>query len=237
MDKILFFIVVLVANIIQGITSFAGTVIAMPFSIMLIDIEYSKFILNILGILASLYILKKNYKVLNVKELKKILIYMVLGLIIGMQLYKVIDLSIILKILPLFIILVALKGLFFKKEIHSLSKGFEVIILLGAGIIHGMFVIGGPILIIYATTKFKDKYQFRVTLAAVWIVLNSLIFINQAGSMTYSSDLIYLLCLAIIALYFGMIIGEKLVHKMPQALFMQLSYLLILISGITILIR
>ena len=52
--NILFLIVVFLTNIIQCITGFAGTVLAMPFSIMLVGYDVAKPILNVLGLLASI---------------------------------------------------------------------------------------------------------------------------------------------------------------------------------------
>ena len=39
MKQFLFYIVILLANIIQGITGFAGTILAMPFSVRLVGME------------------------------------------------------------------------------------------------------------------------------------------------------------------------------------------------------
>ena len=44
MTEFLYYLVVLGSNIIQGITGFAGTILAMPFAVMLIGIDKSKFI-------------------------------------------------------------------------------------------------------------------------------------------------------------------------------------------------
>ena len=46
------------------------------------------------------------------------------------------------------------------------------IILALAGLIQGMFVSGGALLVIYAVQKLRDQQQFRITLSAVWTVLN-----------------------------------------------------------------
>ncbi len=47
MQNILFLIVVFLTNIIQCVTGFAGTVLAMPFSVMLIGLAPAKAILNL----------------------------------------------------------------------------------------------------------------------------------------------------------------------------------------------
>ncbi|WDC85295.1 hypothetical protein PL321_07590 [Caloramator sp. mosi_1] len=87
------------------------------------------------------------------------------------------------------------------------------LILLLAGIIHGMFVVGGPLVVIYATYKLKDKETFRATLSLVWIVLNGLIFIKGILVGQFNSEVMGLLIPSILALGFGMALGEVLYKK------------------------
>lgn len=61
MSEILFYIVIFLANIIQGITGFAGTILAMPFSIHLVGYSVAKPVLNVLGIIAGIYVVVGGY--------------------------------------------------------------------------------------------------------------------------------------------------------------------------------
>ena len=49
MKTILFFIILFAANVIQAVTGFAGTLLAMPVSIQLIGVLEAKVILNIMA--------------------------------------------------------------------------------------------------------------------------------------------------------------------------------------------
>ena len=55
-NYIVFFLVILLANIIQGITGFAGTILAMPPSLMLVGYSVAKPVLNVLGLLSGIYV-------------------------------------------------------------------------------------------------------------------------------------------------------------------------------------
>lgn len=66
--KILFLLVVFFTNIIQGITGFAGTMLAMPPSVMLVGFDTAKPILNALGLLSGIYIVAANRKSVNKKN-------------------------------------------------------------------------------------------------------------------------------------------------------------------------
>jgi uncharacterized membrane protein YfcA len=234
---ILLFLIILISNTIQGITGFAGTILAMPFCILLIGIDNSKQILNLLGMLASIWIVARAYKNICWREFFKIIILMLLGLFIGMKVYSMYSPTILLKILGIFILFVSLMGVLQKNKTRSKSKIVLSAILLLAGIIHGIFVVGGPLVVIYATYKLKDKANFRATLSLVWIILNGLILIKGIKLGQFNREVMGLLIPSIMALGFGMALGEVLYKKMNQNLFMRITYILLFISGISILIK
>ena len=68
LKKILFLLVVLLANIIQGITGFAGTVLAMPPSVLLVGMDTAKPILNALGLLSGIWVAVTQRKHIKTKE-------------------------------------------------------------------------------------------------------------------------------------------------------------------------
>ncbi len=231
----MFLLVIFLTNIIQGITGFAGTVLAMPPSILLQGIDVAKPILNLLGLFASIWIVVISYKDLNKKEFIKVMIIMFLGLLAGIYIYSVIPVPILLKIYAIFIILIALKGLLVKKEIE-LKEWILNSIVFVAGIIHGMFVSGGPLLIIYAAQKFREKSEFRATVSAVWIILNGYLAYSHWQTGLFTPTTITKLWWGIIPLLLGMIIGNILHKKMSQKMFLLITYILLIISGLTLLI-
>lgn len=236
LKDIIFLGVVFLTNIIQGITGFAGTVLAMPPGIFLQGIDTAKMVLNILGILASLWIVVVSYRDINWSEVKKILFFMVIGTILGMKLFTLLPLGFLLKIYAIFIILMALKGIFIKEEVKTPEWVLVGVILL-AGVIHGMFVSGGPLIMIYVAKKLKSKSSFRATLAVVWIVLNSYLAVSHYNQGIFTPENIRLLYLSIPPLVLGMIVGNILHYKMSQANFLRLSYILLSISGVALVVK
>ncbi|MGL4863050.1 sulfite exporter TauE/SafE family protein [Cetobacterium sp.] len=236
LKDVMFLVVVFLTNIIQGITGFAGTVLAMPPGIFLQGIDTAKMVLNILGILASLWIVSVSYKDINWKEVKKILFFMVIGTALGMKIFTLLPLEFLLKIYAIFIILMALKGIFIKGEMKTPEWVLVGVILL-AGVIHGMFVSGGPLIMIYVAKKLKSKSSFRATLAIVWIVLNIYLAFSHYNQGIFTSENLKLLYLSIPPFALGMIVGNILHHKMSQATFLKLSYILLSISGVALIAK
>ncbi|MGL5042007.1 MAG: TSUP family transporter [Culicoidibacterales bacterium] len=243
---ILFCLVIMLANIIQGITGFAGTLLAMPFLIMIIDLETAKHVLNFTGIVASIYILYKDWRYVDRMQVKIILLWMSLGLGLGIVGYNFLPKEILLTIFPFFILAVAIKGLFghvtqkaTTNNVTGVQKvsNMEKITLGAAGVIHGLFVSGGPLLVAYMSKKQQQKEAFRATLSVVWLILNSIIFIQSLFLGQIASNIVIYSVIAIIPLFIGIIIGGALLQKMSQRTFMLLSYILLIISGVSLFIN
>lgn len=242
--EIIFLIVVLVTNIIQGITGFAGTVLAMPVSVMLVGFETAKPILNVLGILAGVYVVATSYKSIDKKEFKKTVCVMLVGIVAGVFLKSLFtgNPSLLYKILGTVVILVGLSGvfkLFIKKggEEKPQNSLISYSLLISSGIVHGMFVCGGPLLVSYLTGRLKDKQSFRATISAVWVVLNTIIMLDDIKSGYFNSELLLLLGFSCIFLFWGMVIGNILYKKMSRELFMKITYVLLVISGVSLFIK
>ena len=121
MRNILFFFFFFTANVIQAITGFAGTLLAMPLSMMLIGVHEAKVILNIMAVLSCLILASKSRKHIQPKILLNIIAWMAVGMVFGIWIFEHLSLNILLPFYAIMIILIALKKLLIKNEI-KMSK-------------------------------------------------------------------------------------------------------------------
>ena len=234
LKEILFLSIVLLANIMEGITGFAGTMLAMPLSMILLGVQESKSILNIVAIIASTIIFTSTYKDINKKELLKIVVLMLIGMTGGIYIFTVFPASGLAKIYGVLIILISLKGLFVKKQISLSGIGLTLVLLI-AGIIHGMFLSGGALLIIYAVAVLKEKETIRATLSPVWIILNVYMLAQDLYFGNITMQVVKLSLYSFLPLLIAIAFGNYLHKKMNQKFFINLTYFLLIVSGITLL--
>jgi len=235
MDEILFLIIVFLSNIIQVITGFAGTMLAMPISMLLIGVDEAKAILNILGLLASIWIVVRNFRHINKKEFLKITGIMLVGIFIGIKIFDNLRTDSLLQIYAIVIIAVALKSMFVKQK-FKLPEMIMLLIIVLAGIIHGMFISGGSLLVIYAAKKFDDKSEFRATLSAVWVVLNLYLMFIHINQGLMSTEVFTLTLYSILPLVGGIVLGNIIHKKLNQQTFLNITYVLLLVSGFLLLL-
>lgn len=258
-NEILLQLVIFLSNVIQTITGFAGTMLAMPFAIRFVGIEESKTVLAIVAILSCVMIVIKNRKHINYKVLLKIICGMSVGMVVGMEMFKIFPLKILLYGYAVFIILIAIdkiiKLMANPKSINQdntynqnqITKNLknryvnkkvilEALTLLAAGIIHGMFVSGGALLVLYAISVLKDKDEFRVTVATVWIILDTILLATYWNAGYCTKHCILNSAAAVLALILAFIVGNLLYKKVNGKRFLTISYILLLISGISLLV-
>ena len=110
-------------------------------------------------------------------------------------------------------------------------------LLILAGLVHGIFVCGGPLLIGYLTKRVDDKKAFRATISTVWIVLNTIVLMDDIRSGLWETEIVTLLLMTIPFFLAGMFVGERLIRQMSQKTFMVITYVLLIISGISLLFK
>ena len=241
---LLFFLVIALANIMQGITGFAGTILAMPFSLMLVGYPVAKPVLNVLAIFSGGYVCLGHRKDVDKKVLWQVVGIMFLGMIAGFFIKDLFEgkEQILTRALGVFVILLALEGFYetFRRrqpdETKEASK-LTVLLLPLAGIVHGIFVSGGPLLIGYLSKRLKDRHAFRATISTVWIILNSVVLIDDCIEGYWSGKLLLVLLCALPFLFLGMKIGSILYKKMDHHTFMIITYILLFISGMSLLLK
>ncbi len=234
-NEMLFIAVIFLANVVEAITGFAGTMLAMPAGIYLLDISTSKVVLNLIALYVSSSIMYTNRNKIDTKEVVNITYKMAIGMLIGFSIFAYFPVEQLVLTYGIFLITFASLKLAIKKNVE-LSPLMLNFVLLLAGLIHGLFLSGGSLLVIYAINILKDKDIIRATLAPVWLILNFIILLNDIifKRITFKVFIMFLICIPIISL--SIIIGNKIHKKISQDIFIKLTYVLLIISGIILII-
>ena len=220
----------------------------MPFSIMLVGFDVARPILNVLGIVASVIIVAQKRQFVNKKELLKITCIMLAGMVPGFLIINhfSVNSGVLYKTLGIIVIGFTALGIIRsrrqgKNNDKKQNRLFIDIVMYGllllSGIVHGMFVCGGPLLVVYANDKVKDSDEFRSTVSAVWIVLNSINMFTDIGAGRFNGNTVILLLISTAVLFLAMLIGNLIYKHMNKKAFMVLTYTLMAISGVSLLVK
>ncbi|MEE4250037.1 MAG: sulfite exporter TauE/SafE family protein [Alcanivoracaceae bacterium] len=231
-------IFILLAYTIEAITGFGSIVIALSLGALLMPVPELLPILVPLNILMTGWLTSRLYRSIDVSLLvKRIVPLMLGGTITGYLLLPWLDER---WLKPLFGMLILW---FSTRELWRLHHGAAARhpdwlappLMFSAGVTHGLFASGGPLLVYALAGSSLDKARFRATLIAVWFLLNSSLTIAFLLDGRLQPALPTVLMLAPL-LPLGVWVGEKLHHRVDEVLFRKLVYGLLMVTGTILLL-
>lgn len=225
---------IFVAFTLEVITGFGSTVIALALGALLVPIESLLPVLVPLSLFMSATIAWRYRELIDWSLLlHTVLPGMFLGTLVGYGLIPLLNGALMKVLFGLIIIWFAASELWRDRQ-HTPDRPKPVWVVRAliflAGISHGLFASGGPLLVYSVAGLPLGKLRFRATLATVWLALNSFL------SCIYLMDGQLLPSLPRVAGYFplllaGLWVGEKLHHRVDESQFRKLIFFLLLVTG------
>lgn len=225
---------IFVAYTLEAITGFGSIVVALSLGALLVPIA------SLLPVLVPLSVAMSGtmawrYRALIDRPLlvRVVLPGMLLGTLAGYGLQPLLDAVLMKKIFGLIIIWFATRELWRMRHaspVPARPVWLVRLITVFAGVSHGLFASGGPLLVYAMAGQALDKSRFRATLAMVWFALNTVL------SAAYLWDGTLLPALPQVALYLplllvGVWLGEKLHHRVSEQQFRAAIFVLLLGTG------
>ncbi len=239
---LLFGVVVFFTHMLEGITGFGCTVLALPFAAILLGLHTAVPALVVLGWLLSVYIVVTSRKHIQWKQFFFIVVHAAIGLPVEMILFDKLPENALKTLLAVFMVGVGLRG-FIKtwRSGHTVAPAQDTrsvwmrLVLLVGGIIHGAFGTGGPFVVIYAGRALPDKSLFRVTLCLLWTVLNTILIVKwTVTGGIWNTQVTKAIMIALPFLVAGMLMGDWLHHRVNERRFRLTVYGVLFLSGITV---
>ena len=236
MTTFLYILALFAANIIQGITGFAGNVLAMPPCALLLGVDDARGTLNILAMLSGLFMSVWFRKDIAWRELGKILLLVSPGIVFGVWAFNYFPGDSLLMYYGGIVAAIGIWYLVGQRDI-PIPKPIMLAVLFAGGVMQGMFVSGGPLVVIYAVTILRDKKKFRATLSAVWLVLNFAVFCQALFAGKVTPSVVDYTLIGLVPLIAATILGGLLQKRLNQNVFMKLTYVLLIVSGCMLLVN
>jgi len=120
---------------------------------------------------------------------------------------------------------------------RPVSKSASVAALLSAGLIHGIYASGGPMLVYAIGREGLTKKAFRSTLSMVWIILNVILVVRFLLAGDYDRKVALDILLLVPAVPFGIVVGEWVHHKVDERSFKMAVLLLLIAAAISLIVR
>lgn len=225
---------IFVAYTLEAITGFGSVVVALSLSAQLVPIASVVPVLIPLSVCVSGYLMWNNRRSIDrTLLLKTILPGMALGTLVGYAIRPFIDEVFSKQLFGVLIFWFAARELWrlrHARVVNRHPRWLTKLLTAAAGVTHGMFASGGPLLVYSLSGVELDKGRFRATLAAVWTTLNTML------CLVLLLDGRLLPAMPKVAAYLPMLVigvwaGDRIHHRVREEHFRIAIYVLLLVTG------
>ncbi|MBM7552045.1 sulfite exporter TauE/SafE family protein [Thalassobacillus pellis] len=234
-ELIVFFIIILIASILQTATGFGFSIMATPFLLLLFQPREAIQINLILSLFISCILVVKLWKDVDIEVFKRILAGSVIGLPVGIIVFMAANIN-LLKMSISFTILSLTILLLFRFRIRP-SQRRDTIAGGLSGVLTTSLGMPGPPLLLYFSGTETNKATLRATTLAFYLFIYFVSLLIQASvaGTTAVTWLYSLYALPFVSI--GLVFGQVIFSKINQRLFQGLVFVLLLFTGIYLLLN
>lgn len=227
---------------IEGLTGFGGTVFSSSINAQVLGADISVPFQTIITLPVLYYAFATCHKQASMKDLGKILLAVLPGLLLGNYIGMVINVKVAKLCIGAVVMFIALMNIWthiikplvlkiptVEKEDGPVMKVVRIIFLVVGGMVHGAFNIGGPLITVYTLHAVKDKAAFRNTMLCLWAVVNTFNVGRQFATGNVTPYILTVAALAIPFTFIGNILGKKMMNKVDRDTFLRIVYVVLLI--------
>jgi uncharacterized membrane protein YfcA len=240
---VLFALIVVAAYAVQTAIGFGSTLICVTFGAHLIGLQEVIHLVVPISFLQTGYIVIRHHDGIHwALLLKRVLPLMAIGMAIAFVLLARISgpwLGLAFGVMVLVLSARDLHRLRAGDAIleEPISRPASVAALFGAGVVHGIYASGGPMLVYAIGREGLSKKVFRSTLCMVWIVLNSILVTRFVLTGEYDQAVAIDVLLLVPTVPLGVLIGEWVHHKVDERTFKAAVLVLLIAAAISLIVR
>lgn len=225
-------IVIFSAGLIQGITSFGFSLLALPILSAFVPLKIIVPMLIVYSLIMNSMILYKIRKHVNIKKIYLLIISAVIATPIGANLLTNLNENILKIIVGIIVSVSAISFHFgYKIKINNEKLAYIPIGIL-SGLLNGSVSLSGPPIILFLTNQGVSKQIFRATLTAYFWILNIMTIITFLYKRLITYEVLKFTGYLLPALIIGVMIGIKFGNKVKEEMFKKLTTILIILMGI-----
>ena len=234
-------LVIFSAFVVRGMSGFGAGMIAVPLLAFAIPLQLAVPLCSLLVFVLFVILLIRDHGQVVWRELWLLLPPTIIGAVIGLWLFAVLDNRVLVIMLGGFLVLyslymltVSILGL---PQLRCSSRwawpagffGSFFDTLFGGG--------GGTLVVIYVNARGVTRAGFRATVAAWWFFEMITRIGGYAWSGFYSSTVLLLFLMLLPLMWAGTVVGERLGNKVDSETFARVLAVMLLASGLSLLAK
>ena len=234
--------VLLSAFAVRSAAGFGAGLIAIPMLALILPVSTAVSVATVLTTLSSVQQVSREWRQIAWRQFLIIFFYSMVGIGLGLYFIKIFDENVMRRSLGIFMILYSIHALWAADTSRLLPSRWHGALGAGVGIVGGLFSAlfgagAGPIYVVYFDILRLEKAVFRATMSAI-VLLGGAARIAGYGSYGfYGQSTIALLAIGLPLVIVGSWVGDRVVYRLSARSFSRLVAAIMLLSGVTLLVR
>lgn len=231
-DLLAVIVIICIAAVLQSISGFGFSLLAMPLLSIFVDIQDAVVIATLCGIFTNAVHLRKDFQLVERSIARRISLSALIGMPLGVVVLSVFSATHMRAIIGA--VIVVLVFLMMRNFVLK-TENTTVDIVLGAfsGLLATSVSTNGPPLVFLLQSKQLDPWRLRATLAYVFTISGCASFIVLMIAGKGSIEAFQYAMLSLPAMYLGTVVGRKARLRVTQEAFKRLMYVLLLATAVS----
>lgn len=225
-------LIIVWAYIVYGLTGFGSSITALPLLVQFIPLRTAVPLMLIFDLCVGVLMGLHNRRVIDRSEVKRLLPFMLAGMVLGVTLLVNVPERALLMLLGVFVLAYSAWSLVLRPQVRPLSPRWAAAFGTFGGVFTALFGTGGPIYTIYLARRLPDKTVLRATISGLLFLsaLARLVLFTGAGLYAQPQVLplaVVLLPCALLGLY----LGNHLHHRLAPRRVVQIVWVILIVGG------
>lgn len=229
------------AFVVRGMSGFGAGMIGIPLLAFLMPVHTAVAMFGLMVLFLFVFLSIRDWGAVVKDELKRLVLPTLLGVVVGVLLFKHLDNRLLLQLLGGFLITYALYAL----AVHyvglpeaTCSQRWAFPVAFAGAFIDTLFGGGGgTLVVIYLHMRRVGRAPFRATVAALWLFEMIARTLGYGAAGYYSVDILLMCALLMPLMAAGTWVGERLGNRISQESFSKLMAVLLLLTGASLLAK
>jgi len=233
--------VVFGAFVVRGMSGFGAGMIAVPLLAFAIPLQLAVPLCSLLVFVLFIVLVIRDHQQVVWAELWRLVPPTIIGAVLGLWLFAVLDNRVLVTMLGSFLVLYSLYML--AVSVLGLPQlRCSVRWAWPAGFLGSFFDTlfgggGGTLVVIYVNARGVSRAGFRATVAALWFFEMIARIGGYAWAGFYDANTLLLFALMLPVMWAGTVAGERLGNRVDSETFTRVLALMLLASGISLLVK
>jgi uncharacterized membrane protein YfcA len=225
-------VIICIAAILQSISGFGFSLLAMPLLSVFVDIHDAVVIATLCGIFTNAVHLKKDHQLVERSIARRISLSALIGMPMGvvvLTVFSATQMRLIIGVVIVALVILMMRNFTLKSE----NAKIDVVLGVFSGVLATSVSTNGPPLVFLLQSKQLDAWRLRATLSYVFTISGFASFIVLMVAGKGSVEAFQYALISLPAMYLGTLVGRRMRNAITQEVFTRVMYVLLIATAVS----